>query len=205
MCHETIIVPINYLLFNGRPRCTSFFKRNYKWFMPSVMFPGHSITYMLFSVNRCFNICAVWHVNTWDFRGLISLMKGRSFVCRMMSIYFLLFSVSSVAWRWTTASADIHTQNILLLSLECYLCAVWMQSVPSPMQRLTYFLSSVPNIDILVSSVYITCFSHWIHFSVFIFSTTAFFGESYLSAYPPCAFSVPPLHRQKHQLHSVHC
>lgn len=76
----------------------------------------------------------------------------------MVSVYFLLFSVLSITWRRPTAFANIHGAQII--SVVGFFVVSWMESRCnfSPMRRLKYFIPLLPNIDILVSSLLITCF-----------------------------------------------
>lgn len=79
----------------------------------------------------------------------------------------------------------------------------------SPISRLTYFLASLLNIDILVSSFHITFFhwssahkkcyfTHCIRFCGWFLFSGGIFHESYLLGHHLLVFSVEFLHWQKH-------
>lgn len=100
-CHETSIAQLILLHLDARLRCTRLFKRNHKCsmgFNPG-LFLGHLSNCMSFYVNHCLQIRAMSQ-EAWDHKngvlsGKRSLIESRSFSCRMVLMYFLLFGVSS--------------------------------------------------------------------------------------------------------------
>lgn len=86
-CHAAIIASINCHLLDGRLRCAKFFKRNHKYSMVFRyrMFPVHprKITDYIFAQYS-------------KKSGKIFLLEGR-----MMSMYFVQFSVRSMTRRRT--------------------------------------------------------------------------------------------------------
>jgi len=165
--HELITTSISCCLFDGRFAATARFSRDHRFSMGfrSGLFPGHSSTWMLFSLNHDMHFFAVWHgaPSCWNVNGWsapkMSRADASNLECRTSLMYFSAFTTPFSTCSRPTPSRDMHLHTIMLSG--CFLVAVvhsGMQS--SPGWRWTYRTPSLPKIDIRVSSVHRTCF-HW--------------------------------------------
>ena len=155
---------ISCCLFEGCFAAAARFSRDHRFSMwlRSGLFPGHSSTLMLFSLNQDWHFFAVWHgaPSCWKISGWLAPKMSRADASNldwMTSLtYFSAFTIPFSTCRHPTPSWDMHPHTIMLRG--CFMVAVVHSGMQSSGRRQMNRTLSLQKIDMRVSSLYKTRF-----------------------------------------------